>query len=93
MIGYILYRLVDLFIFVLIADIILGWLVAFGVVNSHNNFVGTIMRFTRSLTEPVLAPARKIIPAIGGIDISPILVIIVLSAIQNYVFVPMMRPI
>jgi YggT family protein len=59
-----------------IAAAILSWLVVFNVVNTRNRFVYQIGRFLEALTEPLLRPIRKVIPLIGGVDISPIVLLL-----------------
>ena len=91
-IAYIVNALIDLYIIVLIVTIVASWLIAFGIVNPHNQFVNTVLRTAHALTEPVLRPIRNLLPNIGGIDISPIFVFIGLRALQvalnTYVFGP-----
>ena len=67
--------LVGAYIWVIIASAILSWLVVFNVVNVRNRFVYQLGRALDALTEPVLRPIRRIIPLIGGIDLSPIVLI------------------
>ena len=67
---------VGLFVWVVIANAILSWLVAFNVVNPRNGFVYSIIRLLEGLTDPLLRPLRRIIPLMGGIDISPIVLIL-----------------
>ena len=61
---------VDLYIYCLIAMVILSWLLAFGVVNAYNPVLGCILYFLESITEPILRHIRRFIPVIGGIDLS-----------------------
>ena len=70
--------LVGLYIFVIIAAVVVSWLVAFGVLNTHNPMARTIIRVLDALTEPVFRRIRRIIPPIGGLDLSPMLVIFAL---------------
>jgi YggT family protein len=77
--------LLTLYIYILIASAILSWLVAFNVVNSRNNVVATIGQLLYRITEPVLRPIRNLLPDLGGIDISPIVVILVIYFIQSVV--------
>jgi YggT family protein len=77
--------LLTLFIYILIAAAVLSWLVAFNVVNSRNNAVAMIGQFLYRITEPVLRPIRNILPDLGGIDISPIIVILIIYFIQMVV--------
>ena len=66
----------QLYVWLLIAAAILSWLVAFNVVNTRNQFVAMIGEFLYRITEPVLRPIRNMLPAMGGIDISPIILIL-----------------
>ena len=74
---------IQLYIYVLIAAAVLSWLLAFGIVNRHNPVVNGVGRFCYALTEPVLRPIRKIVPLIGGVDLSALLVILVLWLVQR----------
>ncbi len=73
---------VDLYIWVIIIGAILSWLVAFNIINTTNQFVYTIIDFLYRITEPALRPIRKIMPNLGGIDISPIVLILALIFLQ-----------
>jgi YggT family protein len=74
---------IQLYIYVLIATAVLSWLTAFGIVNRHNPVVNGIGRFCYALTEPVLRPIRKIVPLIGGVDLSALILILVLWFVQR----------
>ncbi len=76
---------VDLIIFLIFATVIMSWLVAFRVLNPHNQLVGQIDRGLRALTDPILMPVRRIIPALGGLDISPLVVLLLLEFIRRVV--------
>jgi len=78
--------IITLYVWILIASAILSWLVAFNVVNPHNPIVRNIGEFLWRVTEPVLAPIRRILPNLGGIDISPVILIIGLYFIRNLLF-------
>ncbi|QJP16151.1 YggT family protein [Starkeya sp. ORNL1] len=78
--------LITLYVWILIASAVLSWLVAFNVVNPQNPFVRNVGEFLWRVTEPVLAPIRRLLPNLGGIDISPVLLIIGLYFIRNLVF-------
>jgi YggT family protein len=78
--------LIQLYIWILIANAVLSWLVAFNVVNPHNNVVRTIGEALYRLTEPALRPIRQVIPSIGGLDISPVILIILLLFLQRLLF-------
>ena len=75
--------LLTLYVYILIASAILSWLIAFNVVNTHNQIVATIADFLWRITEPVLRPIRNVLPNLGGIDISPVIVILIIIFIQN----------
>ena len=76
----------QLYIWLLIAAAILSWLVAFNVVNTRNQFVAMIGDFLWRITEPVLRPIRSIMPNLGGIDISPVILIIGLLFLKQLIF-------
>lgn len=73
---------IDLYIWAIIISAILTWLVHFGVVNVRNQFVSMIGEFLWRLTEPALRPIRRFVPSMGGIDISPIILILLLWFVQ-----------
>jgi YggT family protein len=75
----------DLYIWLLIASAILSWLIAFNVVNTRNQFVASVSDFLYRITEPVLAPIRNLLPNLGGLDISPIVVILIIMFIQRII--------
>ena len=74
--------LVGLYIFVVIVAAVVSWLVAFGVLNTYNPMARTIIRVLDALTEPAFRQIRRIIPAIGGLDLSPMLVILALYVLR-----------
>lgn len=73
----------DLYIWVLIISAVLSWLIAFNVINTSNRFVYTVADFLYRITEPALRPIRRFMPNLGGIDISPIALILLVWFIQN----------
>jgi YggT family protein len=75
----------DLYIYIVIAAAVLSWLVAFNVVNPRNQFVAVIGEFLYRITEPVLRPIRNMLPAMGGIDISPIILFLIIILIQRVI--------
>lgn len=75
----------DLYVWLLIAAAILSWLIAFNVVNTRNQFVGAITDFLYRITEPVLKPIRDRMPNLGGLDISPIILILIIMLIQRVI--------
>jgi YggT family protein len=75
--------ILGLYVWILIASAILSWLVAFNVVNTRNRAVYVIGDFLYRVTEPVLAPLRRVLPNLGGLDLSPIIVILIIFFIRN----------
>lgn len=73
----------NLYTWVLIISAIFSWLYAFNVINSHNAFVNSIGTFLYNVTEPVLRPIRRILPDLGGIDISPIILLLIIFFIRS----------
>ncbi|CAO3376906.1 YggT family protein [Azospirillum brasilense] len=82
-----LYLLIDtvlsLYVWLLIASAVLSWLVAFNVVNTRNRAVYVIGDFLYRVTEPVLRPIRRVLPNMGGLDLSPIALILLIFFIRN----------
>nr|WP_242480357.1 YggT family protein [Rhodovibrio sodomensis] len=74
---------IDLYIWAIIISAILSWLIAFDVINTTNRLVYTILDFLGRVTEPALRPIRNIMPNLGGIDISPIILILGLFFVQR----------
>ncbi len=73
---------VDLYIWIVIIGAVLSWLIAFNVVNTSNRFVYAVTDFLYRITEPALRPIRRWLPNLGGIDISPIVLILALIFLQ-----------
>ncbi len=78
--------IITLYIWILIASAILSWLVAFNVVNARNPVVANIGEFLYRITEPALRPIRALLPNLGGIDISPVILILLLLFLQRIIF-------
>ena len=70
--------------------IIMSWLISFNVINTRNQFVATVWRILNQITEPILKPIRRVIPPVGGLDLSPIVVFVIIFFLQqliaNYAF-------
>ncbi len=73
---------IDLYIWAVIISAVLSWLVHFGVINTRNQFVSMIGEFLWRLTEPALRPIRRYVPRFGGVDISPVILILALIFVQ-----------
>jgi YggT family protein len=78
--------LITIYIWLLIAQAVLSWLLAFGVVNRYNRVVASASDFLWRITEPVLRPIRSVLPDLGGIDISPVILILVLYFLRDLMF-------
>ena len=74
------------YIYILIAAAVMSWLVAFNVLNAHNPTVRMIWNFLYQITEPALRPIRAVLPSLGGIDISPLILIIGLMFLDRLNF-------
>src|SRR5947207_518373 len=83
---WLIHYLIWTYIYVLIAAAVMSWLVAFNVVNAYNPTVRAIWNVLYRLTEPVLRPIRSRLPSLGGIDVSPVIVIIALMFLDQVVF-------
>jgi YggT family protein len=90
---FIVSSLLELLIWAIIISAILSWLVAFDVINLRNRFVYNVSRFLEAVTRPVLAPFQRIIPSLGGVDISPIIVILILQGVLRYLLPLIFAPI
>jgi YggT family protein len=75
----------DLYIYVVIAAVILSWLIAFNVVNTYNGVVRAIVTAVNAMTEPVLRPIRQALPNFGGLDLSPIVLFLGIYLIQRII--------
>lgn len=77
--------LIQLYIYVIFASVVMSWLVAFGVINNGNNIVYSLQKLLYALTEPVLGPIRNALPDLGGIDVSPIVALLGCFFLQSVV--------
>jgi YggT family protein len=91
LIGFIV-LVIDLYIWVVIAGAILSWLIAFNVVNPQNRFVYSVADMLHRITEPALRPIRRLLPNLGGIDISPVILILILLFIRDVVLLGWILP-
>ena len=84
-IGNILIIALDVYFWIIIASVVSSWLIAFDVINIKNPQAANLMRLLNKITEPVFAPLRRFIPSIGGIDITPIIVIFGIQVLKNII--------
>ena len=78
--------IITLYIWALILSAVLSWLIAFNIVNTSNQFVYTIINFLHKVTDPLLKPIRNILPNFGGVDISPVILILLLVFLRGLIF-------
>ena len=78
--------IINIYIWLLIGSAVLSWLIAFNVVNTRNPIVHSIGDFLYRITEPLLRPIRNMLPNLGGIDVSPVILIIGLLFLERFVF-------
>ena len=83
---WLLLQLINIYTWLVIAAVVMSWLVAFNVVNTSNRFVYVIGDFLYRITEPALRPIRRVIPAFGGIDISPVILILLLYFLRDLLY-------
>jgi YggT family protein len=78
-----LLTILDLYWWVVIISVVLSWLVAFDVLNTRSRAAQTIWRAVDALTEPLLRPIRSVLPAVGGLDLSPLILLLGIQFLQN----------
>jgi YggT family protein len=81
-IAFLILQILNVYWWVVIAAVIVSWLTAFNVINPYNNFVRTLLRILNALTDPVFRQIRRVIPPIGGLDFSPLVVIVLIATLQ-----------
>ena len=84
LLGFISY-LITLYTYVIIASVILSWLMAFGVINAYNPFIRSLWQGINAVTEPLLRPIRRVLPDLGGIDISPVILLLGCYFVQSVI--------
>jgi len=77
---------ITIYLWIIIINALLSWLVAFNILNTQNRFVFSILDATYKLTDPVLNKIRRFIPTFGAIDVSPVVLILLLMFLRNIVF-------
>ncbi len=85
-------KIIDIYTWIVIASAIMSWLVAFGVVNVRNRFISVVVDMLFKLTEPVLRPIRRVLPNLGGVDISPVILLLGLFFIRSLLWSMSGRP-
>ena len=78
--------IITIYLWIIIINAILSWLVAFNILNTQNRFVFSVLDTTYKLTDPALNKIRRFIPTFGSVDISPVILILILMFLRNLVF-------
>jgi YggT family protein len=84
--------LLSALIWAIIVSAVMSWLVAFDVINLRNPFVANIARFLDAVTRPILRPIQRLVPPLGGVDITPIIALLVIQGTQIYLLPILFRP-
>lgn len=82
----------QLLVYVIFVGVILSWLISFNVVNPNNQLVSTIWRLTNTITEPLLRPIRNLLPPLGGLDLSPLVLLLVIMFVRNWLILGQIFP-
>ena len=77
--------LIQIYVWLIIAVVVMSWLIGFGIINLHNPVVRSFHQLLTAVTEPVMAPVRRALPNLGGIDISPIIVLLGCQFLQGLI--------
>ena len=85
-IFFLLDSIITIYLWIIIINAILSWLVAFNILNTQNRFVFSVLDATYKLTDPALSKIRRFIPMFGSIDISPVILILFLMFLRNIIF-------
>ena len=85
-IFYLTLQILKLYSYVVIANVVISWLVAFNILNTSSRFVYAILEFTYKLTDPILNKIRRFLPNLGAFDISPIILLVLIQALNIFMF-------
>ena len=80
-----LLSIISLLTFIIFAWVIVSWLLAFNIINTRNNAVYQIVRALDAIIDPLVAPIRKVIPSLGGLDFSPVILLLALMFLQDWI--------
>jgi len=81
---FIVANVTELYIWIIIINVVLSWLIGFNVINPYNPFVRGVHTFCYRVTEPFLGPIRRMLPDLGGLDISPVILLIAVGALRIF---------
>ena len=85
-IFYLVLQILKIYSYVVIANVIISWLIAFNVLNTQNRFVYSILELSYRLTEPLLIKIRRFLPNLGSLDISPVLLLVLIWFLQTCMY-------
>jgi YggT family protein len=77
---------INLYIWMLIVWVVMSWLINFNIINTHNRIVYMVTDFLDRITEPALRPIRRVLPTLGGLDLAPVVLILLLYFLRNLLF-------
>ncbi|MEW6438561.1 MAG: YggT family protein [Pseudomonadota bacterium] len=81
----VLLLILQIYTYIIIIVAIMSWLIAFNVINVYNDVVRTIWNALNAVTEPLLKPIRNVLPALGGLDISPVILLLLIFLVQDII--------
>jgi len=81
----VLLLILNIYWWVVLASVIASWLVGFGVINAYNPLARSVLQALDALTEPVFRQIRKVVPSVGGLDFSPLIVLLIIFFLQNWI--------
>jgi len=81
----VLLLILQIYTYIIILVAILSWLIAFNVINIHNDFVRSVWNALNAITEPVLRPIRQVLPNLGGLDISPVILLLLIFLLEDVI--------
>jgi YggT family protein len=81
----VLLLILQIYTYIIILVAILSWLIAFNVINIHNDFVRSVWNALNAITEPVLRPIRQVLPNLGGLDISPVILLLLIFLLEDII--------
>ena len=80
---WLILQIINLYVWLIIIQVVMSWLIAFNVINTNNRFVYMVGDFLYRVTEPAMRPIRRILPNLGGIDLSPLVLLLLLFFVQR----------
>ena len=89
---YFVNPVLNIILLIVFIGVVMSWLINFNVINTHNQFVYTIWRLTNGVTEPLLGPIRRVLPTLGGLDFSPIILILIIYFLKGFVVAQLLCP-